>query len=647
MASHAKDGLLSHSPTPPPAPLVNKDIDAMDKPVSSSVSSRTAGRPDPHIASDGATHPATGEHGVANNSPEAQTEAQTQEDGQPQRSTLKVALIMLSLGIAVLLVALDITIVTTALPTIAEQFHSASGYTWVGSAYLIANSAATPIWGKVSDIFGRKPILLVTNAIFFVGSLLAAVAVNMNMLIAARVIQGIGGGGLIVLVNICISDLFAMRERGAYFGIIGGVWALASSLGPIVGGALTQKVSWRWCFYINLPFDGLAFFIIMFALDLHTPKTPLWEGLKAVDWLGSLTMVAGTVMVLLGLEFGGITYPWNSATVICLIVFGVITIGLFFFVEHRVAPYPLMPLALFSKRSNLAALGTCFFHAFVFISGSYFLPLYFQAVLGATPIFSGVYLLPTALSLSVLSAFTGVFIRKTGQYLPCIWFGMVFIVAGFGTFIDLGVHSSWAKIIIFQIIAGIGVGPNFQSPLIALQSLVPKRDIATATATFGFVRNLGSAISIVVGSVVFQNEMISKQPMLREALGDQTAAAFGGGSAGANVGLIQTLPDNEKEIARQAFSEALSTMWILYVCFAAAGLAVSFLITRNVLSKQHEETKTGIEEEKKRRVEREAAREEKKKSKQASRDLAASSGDLSTDVEKGAGGTVPSSAEKL
>jgi EmrB/QacA subfamily drug resistance transporter len=473
MDPHTKSDVVSDTSAPPPsASPVNKDFKAMDAPASSSASSRTVGVPDPYLPPSEPLAAATGEDAAANNSTEAQAEAQAQ-GGQPQRSKLKIALIMLSLGIAVLLVALDITIVTTALPTIAEQFHSASGYTWVGSAYLIANSAATPIWGKVSDIFGRKPILLVTNAIFFVGSLLAAVSVNMNMLIAARVIQGIGGGGLIVLVNICISDLFAMRERGAYFGIIGGVWALASSLGPIVGGVLTQKVSWRWCFYINLPFDGLAFFIILFALDLHTPKTPLWEGLKAVDWLGSLTMVGGTVMVLLGLEFGGVTYPWKSATVICLIVFGVVTIGLFFLVEHRLAPYPLMPLGLFSKRSNLAALGTCFFHAFVFISGSYFLPLYFQAVLGATPILSGVYLLPTALSLSFLSAFTGIFIRKTGQYLPGIWFGMVFMVAGFGTFIDLGVHSSWAKIIIFQIIAGIGVGPNFQSPLIALQSLVP------------------------------------------------------------------------------------------------------------------------------------------------------------------------------
>lgn len=169
-----------------------------------------------------------------------------QEEERPQRSKAKISLIMFSLAIAVLLVALDITIVTTALPTIAEEFNSASGYTWVGSAYLIANSAATPIWGKVSDIFGRKPCLLITNAIFFVGSLIAALSVNMNMLIGGRVIQGMGGGGLIVLVNIAISDLFAMRDRGAYFGIIGGVWALASSLGPIVGGLFTQKVNWRF-----------------------------------------------------------------------------------------------------------------------------------------------------------------------------------------------------------------------------------------------------------------------------------------------------------------------------------------------------------------------------------------------------------------
>ncbi|KZM24460.1 uncharacterized protein EKO05_0001973 [Ascochyta rabiei] len=555
-----------------------------------------------------------------------------QEEERPKRSKLKISLIMFSLAVAVLLVALDTTIVTTALPTIAEEFNSASGYTWVGSAYLIANSAATPIWGKVSDIFGRKPCLLITNAIFFVGSLIAALSVNMNMLIGARVIQGMGGGGLIVLVNIAISDLFAMRDRGAYFGIIGGVWALASSLGPIVGGLFTQKVNWRWIMWINLPLDGLAFVILIFCLDIHTPKTPLRKGLKAVDWLGSLTMVSGTIMVLLGLEYGGIAHPWASAIVLCLIIFGVLIIALFFVVESRLAPYPLMPLSIFSKRSNVAALGTCFCHAFVFIPGNYFLPLYFQAVLGATPILSGVYLLPTAIALSIFSICTGITIRKTGQYRPIIWFGMFMMTLGTGLFIDLGAHSSWAKIIIYQVIAGIGVGPNFQAPLIAMQSLVPKRDIATATATFGFVRNLGSAISVVVGSVIFQNEMKSQQPSLRASLGEQTAASFGGGAAGANVGLINSLPGPQKAVAREAFAQSLSKIWILYAVIGAVGLLISLLIGVNMLDKQHEETKTGLDVEKERRAEREAEKAEKKL-KRASKDQSKAS--LPLDTEKG------------
>lgn len=194
-------------------------------------------------------------------------------------------------------------------------------------------------------------------------------------------------------------------------------------------------------------------------------------------------MVGGTIMVLLGLEYGGITHPWVSAIVLCLIIFGVVVIGLFFVIEWRVAPYPLMPLALFSKRSNLAALGVCFFHAFVFISGNYFLPLYFQAVLGATPILSGVYLLPLAVALSFSSIFTGIFIKKTGKYRPLIWIGLMFMTIGFGLFINFKVNSPWSKIIIFQVIAGIGVGPNFQAPLIALQSLVP--------VSFHFLRFLG------------------------------------------------------------------------------------------------------------------------------------------------------------
>ena len=173
------------------------------------------------------------------------------EEPEASRTKLQTTVIMLSLCASVFLAALDTSIITTALPTISEHFHSTAGYTWIGSAYLLANAASTPSWGKFSDIWGRKPILLGASVIFFIGSLLAAVSVSIQMLIAARAIQGIGGGGLIILVNICISDLFSMRKRGAYFGMIGMVWAFASAIGPILGGVFTERVSWRWCFYIN------------------------------------------------------------------------------------------------------------------------------------------------------------------------------------------------------------------------------------------------------------------------------------------------------------------------------------------------------------------------------------------------------------
>jgi predicted MFS family arabinose efflux permease len=186
--------------------------------------------------------------------PPANDGAHKPADPEASRTRLETAIIMASLCASVFLAALDTTIITTALPTISEHFHSNAGYTWIGSAYLLANAASTPSWGKFSDIWGRKPILLVAAAIFFIGSLLAAVSVNIGMLITARAIQGIGGGGLIILVNICISDLFSMRNRGTYFGVIGMVWAFASAVGPILGGVFTEKVSWRWCFYINCKF---------------------------------------------------------------------------------------------------------------------------------------------------------------------------------------------------------------------------------------------------------------------------------------------------------------------------------------------------------------------------------------------------------
>ena len=546
-------------------------------------------------------------------------------------STGRIFVIMFSLCLALFLAALDVTIITTALPTIAAVYKAtAADYTWIGSAYLIANAASTPLWGKISDIWGRKPVLLLANFVFMVGSLVCALSNSIGMLIGGRVIQGIGGGGLIILVNICISDLFSMRERAKYYGIVGMTWAIASALGPVLGGIFTQKVSWRWCFYINLPLDGAALINLFVFLKIDTPKTPFIKGIKAIDWIGVVTIVGGVVTFLFGLESGGATHGWNSAYTLCLIIFGLVLIALFFINEWKFAKYPIVPLRLFDQWSNVASLGVVFCHGFVFIAGSYYLPIYFQAVLGASPILSGVYLFPLALSLSFLSAAVGIFIKKTGMYRPAIWFGLLMMTLGVGLFIDLGPTANWAKIIIFQIIAGVGVGPNFQSPLIALQSHVKPHDMATATALYGFTRNISTSMSVVIGGVIVQNVLKKKEPILRAALGPKLAHVLASSSFGSTTSLVRGLPPAQKAVVDKAYTDSLRDMWIFYTCISAVGIVVSLAITKKELSRKHEKARTGIEEQERVRKEVE---EEKRLKKEGRKSVEGA------DVEKGRPGS--------
>lgn len=268
-------------------------------------------------------------------------------------------------------------------------------------------------------------------------------------------------------------------------------------------------------------------------------------------------------MVLLGLEFGGSSFAWDSATVICLIIFGFVTACLFVVNEWKFARYPVIPLLIFRNRSNIATLVCVFCHGYVFISGSYFLPLYFQAVIGAKPLLSGVYLLPYAILLSLVTTFTGTYIKKTGKYLPPIIFGMVFMSLGFGLFISLGAKANWAKIIIYQLIAAIGVGTNFQSPMIALQSHVSPGHIAVATATLQFTRALSTGISVVIGGVVFQNSMKKKAAYLANVLGTTLANELGGLSAGASANIVDALPESQRSVVRLAYTESLRDMWYM------------------------------------------------------------------------------------
>lgn len=334
--------------------------------------------------------------------------------------------------------------------------------------------------------------------------------------------------------------------------------------------------------------------ILIFVLKLHNPRTPIKEGLAAIDWSGSILVIGGTVMLLIGLEFGGVTFPWSSATVICLIVFGIVSIGLFVLNEGTVAKYPIIPLYMFRSRNAVASYTFAFCHAFVFMSGSYWLPLYFQSVVQADSLMSGVYLLPYVLSLSFVSGGVGWYIKKTGLYKWPIMGGMTITILGFGLFIDLGSDVNWAKIIVFQIVAGIGIGPNFQSALIALQTNVEPRDIGSATSSFSFLRQMGTSISVVVGGVIFNNEMQKQYDTLASELGPELAEKLSGHNAAANTQLVGRLGGRDGDVARAAYWNALRTMFIVYTCFAALGLFVSFFIVQGKLSKSHKEHKTGL-----------------------------------------------------
>ncbi|KIX95455.1 uncharacterized protein Z520_08972 [Fonsecaea multimorphosa CBS 102226] len=529
---------------------------------------------------------------------ELETTTQGSSGPTRQRSRLRTLTVMIALFSALFIAALNTTIVATAIPTICADLHSAAGYSWIGASYVIATTAVVPIWVKLSDIWGRKPILLMAVALYFASSIICAVSTSMAMLIASRSVQGVSGGGLASLISIVISDLFSMRSRPLFLGLLHVTWAVAGGLGPVLGGAFTQLLSWRWIFWINLPISGAAFCLLLLFLDVHNPKTKLADGVKAIDWAGSLSIVCVMVMVLLGLNFGGTAYPWDSPKVICLVAVGGLMAVVFLFSESRLARYPIMPLGLFRRRSNAACLAIGFTQHFVINAAEYYLPLYFQSTKEASPLQSGLLLLPLIITEAFTGIFAGVFIYRVGRYMELIWAGMALLTVGNGLYIYLNATSSIGSIAAFEVVAGLGGGLLFEPPLIALQALVSQDDTATATATLGFIRGIGVSLSIVSGGIIFQNGMQLRRPSLRDhGLPTNLIETFSGPDAATSIDLIATIPDQAQRLAvKQAFAWSLRNVWIMAAGVAACGLLASGLVTKKELAKDHTETRTGIKE---------------------------------------------------
>jgi len=517
-----------------------------------------------------------------------------------KRSRLRMVAIITALFLSLFVSALDATIVSTALPTISRDLNSATGYTWIGGAYLLANAASGPIWAKLSDIWGRKPIMLAALAIFFASSAVCATAKTMQELIIGRAFQGTAGGGLILLVHVCISDLFSLRQRSLLMGFTEGIWALAGGIGPVLGGIFASLVTWRWCFYINLPISGFAAVLIVLFLDIKHEHTSFIDGIRAVDWFGMFTFLGFTLMILLGLDFGGVLFPWDSAKVIALLVVGGVMIFAFIYSEAKVAKYPLIPMTVFRRGTNVAAFLVVFFHGFVFIAGEYYMPLYFQAVLEASPLRSGLLLLPFIVTGAIAGVLCGLIMHKTGHFREIIWVGTLLLTIGFGLFISFDAYTSTGKAVGFVILGGLGSGILFEAPMIAIQSQVEQQDVATATATLSFVRNIGVAISTIIGGTIFQNSMNGQASFLRDAgLPQNLLSQLDGDSAMANVMLPATFENAAWELAaKQAFASAMRNMWITYTVLAFLSFVAGLFIKAAVLGTDHVETVTGLKKEK-------------------------------------------------
>ncbi|KAI4862472.1 MFS general substrate transporter [Hypoxylon rubiginosum] len=513
------------------------------------------------------------------------------------RSKLRIYTIFIALCLTLFIGALNQTIVATAIPSIAADLQSAAGYTWIGGAYLLANAAAGPTIAKCSDIWGRKPVVLASVALFAVSSVIAATSTSMAMLIAGRALQGTAGGGLMQLVSITISDLFSMRNRALYLSAMGLVWVLAGTTGPVIGGALSQYASWRWCFWINVPICGVAFIVILFFLNVHNPRTKLSDGLMAVDWFGTVSILAVTLLLLLGLDFGGETFPWNSPKVICLLVFGTLVIGFFLYSEKRLAKYPIMPLSIFNDLSNNAVVVVAFTHSMASSAIEYYLPLYFQSVKQASPVESGVLILPLIISCAIVDILGGVFMHQIGRYRELIWAGTVLLTLGTGLYIMFGTDTDLGTIIGFQIIFGVGMALLFQTPMMALQNSVSQAETATATATLGFLRNLATSLSIVLGGVVFQNSMTARGPILAASgLSQSELEALSGYQAAANLEITKTIDDaTQRRAVQDAFAWSIRNMFIMYTGIAAIGVVASIFVKQRHMSKEHVETKTGLQ----------------------------------------------------
>ncbi|KAI0667884.1 iron permease [Trametes maxima] len=487
--------------------------------------------------------------------------------------------------------ALDVTAVSTALPTITSELNGGDKFVWVGSAYGLAAAAILPFSGRLADVMGRRPVMLTCVAFFLLGSALSGSAQNMNWLIAARSdYSGCGWWGIINLASIITSDLIPLAERGTYQGFLVMTWGFAAAIGPVVGGAFAEKASWRWLFYLNLPLSGIAFVLVAIFLRVRTPGGSLREKLSRIDWIGNLMIIAGTTLALVALTWGGIQFPWDSAHVLAPLIIGGFFIVAFFIYEMFVPKDPSLPFDVLSNRTSLSGYLSTFFHGIVSIATIYYLPVYFQACMAASPIRSSVNIFATALVMSPSAIVCGIIVKKTNKYCPSNWVGWALIMIGFGLLSLLKADSGTAAWVGYQVVTAVGVGIIWASTVFPILAPVPVTRTASALAFYNFCRTFSQTWGVTISATILQNE-------LKKRLPPEFLSQFHEGAeiAYAAIPVIHTLHEPLQTHVRVAFADSMAVVWKAMIGFSGAGF-LTLALLREVPMQKHTDATYGLED---------------------------------------------------
>lgn len=489
-------------------------------------------------------------------------------------------MVFAALMLGMLLAALDQTVLATALPTIVGELGGLQNISWVITAYLLASTTSIPIYGKLGDLFGRKVLLQFAIVMFMLGSLVAGAAQDMNQMIAARVIQGLGAGGLMATSQAVVGDILSPRERGRYIGYLASVFAFSSVAGPLIGGFFTDGPGWRWVFYIKLPLGLLALMVTTRYL-----KLPVRRVKHEIDFLGAGLMIAGISCILLGTSWGGNQYAWDSTTILALFGGGLTLMVLFVLQELRVTE-PLLPLRLFKDVTFRVSgvLGLLISMALFGVIA--FVPVFFQVAKGATATESGLLTTPMMVGIVTTAIFSGRMISQTGRYRFYPIFGTAVVACGLFALSNVGNETSFWLIGISLFAMGTGVGLVMQVTLLAVQNAIDARDMGTATAGVTFFRTMGGAFGVAIFGSVLNNRLDFHLPRL---ISEEQLQGIDRATLTGSPQTLLSLPPDVLEGVREAFTLSLHSVFILAVPLALLAFALSWLLPHVDLKERSEE----------------------------------------------------------